>query len=192
MRGTLRRRMVVMMLLGAVGGSAAVATAYWSVSRLFVPGDDHAFEGIVDSPVAEDLVFQNAAVWDGLGGPARARAAVLVRDGRIAAIGDREIPQPRGARVIDATGNTLIPGIIDAHVHLLFDSGPDLRAEAAVELTRFGEIEARLREHIGRGIDVVKIATTHGDLGFRDARPDLHGRVSMVVKEGRVVYRKGT
>jgi imidazolonepropionase-like amidohydrolase len=50
---------------------------------------------------------------------------------------------------------------------------PEERAEAAIELLSEDEIEPKLRAHIARGIDVVKIATTHGDLGFQDARPDL-------------------
>jgi hypothetical protein len=36
------------------------------------------------------------------------------------------------------------------------------RAEGAVELTSPGEIEEKLRAHIARGVDVIKIATTHG------------------------------
>jgi len=51
--------------------------------------------------------------------------------------------------------------------------GPAEQAECALELTSLDEIEHRLREHIARGVDVVKIATTHGDLGFADAAPDL-------------------
>lgn len=50
---------------------------------------------------------------------------VLVRDDRIEAVaptGDVAIPE--GARVIDATGHTLIPGLWDAHVH--FDYEPDI------------------------------------------------------------------
>ena len=50
---------------------------------------------------------------------------------------------------------------------------PAERPEAAVELRSADEISPKLRAHIARGIDVVKIATTHGDLGFQDARPDL-------------------
>jgi imidazolonepropionase-like amidohydrolase len=50
---------------------------------------------------------------------------------------------------------------------------PDEREEAAVEIRSIDEIGPKVRAHIARGIDVVKIATTHGDLGFRDARPDL-------------------
>jgi imidazolonepropionase-like amidohydrolase len=45
-----------------------------------------------------------------------AGATVLVRDGRIVAVGP-EVAVPAGARVIDASGRYVIPGIIDAHSH---------------------------------------------------------------------------
>jgi len=41
---------------------------------------------------------------------------VLVQNGRIAAVG-AQVQVPAGARVIDATGKTIFPGIIDAHAH---------------------------------------------------------------------------
>ena len=47
------------------------------------------------------------------------------------------------------------------------------RGETAIELTSLEQIEPKLRAHIARGVDVIKIATTHGDLGFHDAKPDL-------------------
>jgi imidazolonepropionase-like amidohydrolase len=46
-----------------------------------------------------------------------APGSVLVRDGRIAAVGP-DIAPPPGARVIDATGWYLMPGIIDCHSHI--------------------------------------------------------------------------
>ena len=46
---------------------------------------------------------------------------VLLRDGRIAQIG-RNIQAPNGARVVDATGKYLLPGIIDAHSHAMSDA----------------------------------------------------------------------
>jgi len=51
--------------------------------------------------------------------------------------------------------------------------GPDEQADCALELTSLDEIETRLSAHIARGVDVIKIATTHGDMGFADAKPDL-------------------
>lgn len=46
---------------------------------------------------------------------------VLIKDGKIAQIG-KNIPAPAGAKVIDATGHHVMPGIIDAHSHLALDA----------------------------------------------------------------------
>ena len=48
-------------------------------------------------------------------------ASVLVQDGRIAAIG-AQLQAPEGAQVIDATGLTVMPGLIDCHVHTVASS----------------------------------------------------------------------
>jgi len=47
---------------------------------------------------------------------------LLVRDGRIVEVGSGHAPVPAGARHVDLTGMTLLPGLIDMHVHL--DSDP--------------------------------------------------------------------
>lgn len=46
---------------------------------------------------------------------------VLIKDGKIAQIG-KNIAAPAGAKVIDATGHHVMPGIIDAHSHLALDA----------------------------------------------------------------------
>lgn len=64
------------------------------------------------------LLLDNAMLIDGNGGEPRPRAAMLVEDGRIARIGAAgAIEAPVGARVIDCGGRTLMPGLMDAHVH---------------------------------------------------------------------------
>jgi len=56
---------------------------------------------------------------DGKGG-ALNNAAVLVEDGRIVAVGSQEsMPAEPGVEVIDAGGKTVMPGLVDAHVHLV-------------------------------------------------------------------------
>ncbi len=45
--------------------------------------------------------------------------AVLIRDGKVAAIFDAGRTPPEGARVINAEGGYLIPGLIDSHVHFV-------------------------------------------------------------------------
>lgn len=64
-------------------------------------------------PAAATLIT-NALVLDGTGAPAR-RAAVRIREGRIAAVGSLTAAQ--GEQVLDATGLTLAPGFIDTHSH---------------------------------------------------------------------------
>lgn len=61
------------------------------------------------------LAFRDVRVFDGK--RTIARATVLVEDGYIAGVGS-DVAIPSGARVIDGEGQTLLPGLIDAHVHL--------------------------------------------------------------------------
>src|SRR5687767_13812908 len=50
--------------------------------------------------------------------PARPNQTILIRDSRIATIGDASrVEIPRGSLVIDASGKFAIPGIWDMHVH---------------------------------------------------------------------------
>jgi imidazolonepropionase-like amidohydrolase len=63
-------------------------------------------------------------IIDGNGGPPIADGVVVVRGGRIAAVGPAtRVEVPRGARVIDAKGKWITPGFIDANVHVSIYSG---------------------------------------------------------------------
>jgi imidazolonepropionase-like amidohydrolase len=66
--------------------------------------------------VAKDLALTGALVVDGTGGGPRENATVVLAGGRIASVGG-SVP-PADAEVIDVQGKTLLPGLIDAHVHL--------------------------------------------------------------------------
>ncbi|MGH9332887.1 MAG: amidohydrolase family protein, partial [Vicinamibacteria bacterium] len=56
---------------------------------------------------------------DGFGGPPLANSVVLLEGDRIAAVGvEGELEVPPGAEIVDANGLTVMPGLIDTHVHL--------------------------------------------------------------------------
>jgi imidazolonepropionase-like amidohydrolase len=77
---------------------------------------DNPFPSTYAPPPAPAVLITNATVLDGAGGRLDG-ASVLLQDGRIAALGPG-LETPPGARVIDATGRWVTPGIIDPHSHL--------------------------------------------------------------------------
>ncbi|HYH05635.1 MAG TPA: amidohydrolase family protein [Thermoanaerobaculia bacterium] len=70
---------------------------------------------IATGALAEDLLIRNATVLTITNGTLP-NASVLVRNGKIAAVG-ANVTAPASARVIDATGKFVSPGIIDTHSH---------------------------------------------------------------------------
>ena len=73
------------------------------------------------APLPSTIAIVGATLWDGTGRAPVPNAVTLVRRDRILCAGAAgECPIPRNARVIDAQGQFLIPGLIDSHVHLLF------------------------------------------------------------------------
>ena len=62
-------------------------------------------------------VFTNALVFDGRGGEPQEGATVVVADGLIQQVGGSHVVQSDD-QVIDLGGRSMIPGLIDAHVHI--------------------------------------------------------------------------
>lgn len=72
----------------------------------------------VNAPV---VALTRVRVIDGTGAPARADQTIIIRDGRIAAVGAKSSVQiPEGATVLDLPGHTVIPGIVGMHDHLFY------------------------------------------------------------------------
>ena len=71
-----------------------------------------------DAPV---IAIAHARVIDGTGAAARSDQTILIRDGKIESVGAASIPAD--AKVIDATGRSVIPGLIDMHGHMFYTAG---------------------------------------------------------------------
>lgn len=71
------------------------------------------------APNSGTLAIVGGFLIDGFGGPPVPDSVILVKADQIVAVGvEGRLPVPPGARVIDANGYTVMPGLIDAHVHL--------------------------------------------------------------------------
>lgn len=68
-------------------------------------------------PSAPSLVLRNANVLDGVSQAPALGVNIVVRDGRIAAVGP-SVTVPPGASEIDLGGRWVMPGLIDAHTHV--------------------------------------------------------------------------
>jgi len=62
--------------------------------------------------------------------PALGASTVTVTDDRIVSIDAGRTPAPAGTEIVDLGDRTLLPGLIDLHVHLTGDPGGDFRSEA--------------------------------------------------------------
>lgn len=98
--------------------------------------------------VAPVLALTGATVIDGTGAEPRPGMTVVIRDGRIAAVHpDGAEPLPAGAQVRDLTGRWILPGLIDAHVHLATDPSDGDRRDRT---------ERRLRNALLGGVVAVR------------------------------------
>ena len=117
------------------------------------------------SPVAsaDVVVLKGATIIDGTG-RAPQQNGVLVLDGeRILAVGaSAKVKVPRHARVLDLTGRTIMPGIINAHGHVGLVAGGQNRADA---YTR-ENVQAQLLQYERYGVTSVLTLGLNRDLVY--------------------------
>jgi imidazolonepropionase-like amidohydrolase len=82
------------------------------------------------SAAAESVMIHAGHVITDPAKPMRGPSTITVTDGRITAIVDGLTRAEPGVRVIDLSTKTILPGLIDSHVHLTGDPGGDFRQEA--------------------------------------------------------------
>ncbi|MGC1171837.1 MAG: amidohydrolase [Candidatus Acidiferrales bacterium] len=84
------------------------------------------------------ILIQNATVMTVTHGNIE-HGSILIRDGKIAAVGT-DLKAPEGAAVIDATGQYVIPGIIDCHSHIAVDGSVNEGAPAVSSMANIKDV----------------------------------------------------
>ena len=85
--------------------------------------------------MASTTVLRNARLIDGITDQPHERVSIVIEGERITAITQDEGPSGPGVEVIDCAGKTLMPGLIDTHVHSTLVSDIDLSLFLATGVT---------------------------------------------------------
>jgi len=123
--------------IGALCAAAAIATAQAQTAEV------------------KRVLFQNASVFDGKNEQLAEGVSVLVEGNKISKIA-KSISAPAGATVVNANGRVLMPGLIDAHWHVMFSEPtmPELMNSDVSWLTLVGARGAR--DTLMRGFTTVR------------------------------------
>jgi len=125
--------MRTILFAGAVVLSAATSAFAQPLQRPTLSNAVRQFVS-VDTPV---VALTHVRVIDGTGAPPRENQTVIVRDGRIAAVGDAARTQvPSGAQVLDLAGKSVLPGLVMVHEHLYYPTGPGVYGNLSESFSR--------------------------------------------------------
>lgn len=127
----------------------------------------------VTSALAETTAITGGTVVDVEDGKSVQDAVVLIEDQRIVALGSKgDVEVPADAKVIDATGNWLVPGLMNMHVHL------GLKLPGKMEAELYDESDAELllrmaaaaREVLEAGVTTIRMpGDGEGNIALRDS-----------------------
>jgi imidazolonepropionase-like amidohydrolase len=118
------------------------------------------------TPAEPLLYIHPGAVLDRPGQVPRGPSTIVVRGARIEAIQDGHIPPTSGARLIDLKREFLLPGLIDAHVHIFSD---DDKMRARLEAN-----SRDIEDNLLIGVDNARRTLEAGFTTVRDLGSDVH------------------
>ncbi len=144
-----------------------------------------------------DLLIDDVQLWDGTGSTAQPRMSVEVRDGRILWVGSASdwAGNRTNIRVVDGRARTLIPGLMDCHVHYSSPGGPDWIARFTDPLTEIAIRAVELAEaSLRSGVTTARDVGAPHAVNIRLARTSQSGeiRAPRIRAAGTWIAHRGT
>jgi imidazolonepropionase-like amidohydrolase len=115
-------------------------------------------------PVSTVVAYEGATLITGDGGPPIGGGVLVVDEGRITAVGRAaNVTVPEDATVIDLTGKTVMPALVDLHGHVGFQRGLDYDYANYTRENLLDQLDRYAYHGIGT---IVSLGTDPGDLAF--------------------------
>lgn len=141
--------------------------------------------------MAQSLCLRGGQVWDGVSSELR-RADLWIEGGRVARLGSGSGPADQ---TIDVSSMVVIPGLVDAHVHLVWGGSPDPVRQLLDEGEQLGLLRAahHAQSQLESGITTIRDLGSSWDAAIAVARAVERGivRGSTVVAAGRAIIMTG-
>jgi len=113
------------------------------------------------------LVLRGGRIFDGTGTPAHEGTLVIERNKIVKILPANSSDWPKDAQVIDVSGKTVLPGLIDLHTHLTYPLNEENFGLAFNEADATLRGAEKLRYFIESGITSVRDVGSQGDVPFR-------------------------
>ncbi len=149
----------------------------------------------LSASAAQDRILVNGKIFTA--NPQQPYAeAVSIRDGKILAVGTRhdvDVSVGAGAQIIDLGGKTLLPGLIDSHVHAVYGGVGLLSADAKNNIASIDALEAFVAQakSSGRGMSGDVLVVTGVPLGIWSQIAALNERFNGGVYASQPLFLRG-
>ncbi len=105
------------------------------------------------------LALTNGILIDGRGGEPQEGMTIIIENERISRVGrDGQVQIPREASVIDAQGGSILPGLIDTHVHFMLEYPDVLRGLLTPPSLSLLQAIPRMRATLEAGVTTIRDA----------------------------------
>ena len=134
---------------------------------------------------------------DGSGGPVRQNIRLCIKNGRIASITDSSVDDSETSGTTDLATSTILPCLIDSHVHLCMSGTDDLVAREKQLSSDFDDIKDLISEHVKRHLSYGVLAVRDGGdkyahaLRYRNEYLDIKKMPIGIRVAGRAWHRAG-